>query len=97
MFFGYKVAFAKFGSTVTVHKALETALTLAKPAKDLSFIQKTTEMFSVNMPEIDTTLLTDTVAQWKELWILPCIMAAVIMVIFAATFWPAKTTQEENA
>ena len=96
MFFGYKVAFAKFGSTVTGHKALETAITLAKPVEDLSFIQKTSKMFSVNMPNIDGTILADTVVQWKELWILPCIMATVIMVIFAAAFWPAKTTQEEE-
>ncbi len=95
MFFGYKVAFAKFGSVVTGHKALEGALKIAKPAEDLSFIQKTCKMFSVNMPDIDTTLLSKTAAQWKELWILPCIMAAVIMVIFAVTFWPKKGDDDD--
>jgi len=97
MFFGYKVAFAKFGSTVTGHKALETALAVAKPTENISFIQKTEKMFSVNMPNLDGTILTDTVAQWKEFWILPCLMAAVIMVIFAVAFWPAKTTDEVQA
>jgi nucleoside transporter len=95
MFFGYKVAFAKFGSTVTGHEALAKALSTAKPAESLSFIQKTGKMFSVNMPQIDTTLLSDTVAQWKEMWILPCIMAAVIMVIFALAFRPGKTEEAQ--
>jgi nucleoside transporter len=88
MFFGFKVAFAKFGSTVTSHKALEEALKAAKPVESLSFIQKMEKMFSFHMPEIDTSLLKETALQWKDFWILPCIMAAIIMVVFAGAFWP---------
>ncbi len=90
MFVGYKVAFAKFGAQVTGHQALSTALTAAKPVQDLTFLQKTGNMFAVSMPDIDAALLSDTAAQWKTLWTLPCLMAAVIMVVFAVAFWPRK-------
>jgi hypothetical protein len=49
------------------------------------------------MPDLNGTNLTATVAQWKEFWILPCLMAAAIMVIFAVAFWPAKITDEQQA
>jgi hypothetical protein len=92
MFFGFKIAFAKFAGTVTSHKALETAFAAAKPVESLSFIRKTEKMFSFHMPDIDAKLLADTVAQWKEFWTLPCILAAVITVVFAIAFWPAAKT-----
>ena len=96
MFFGFKIAFAKFAGTVTGHKALETAFAAAKPVESLSFISKTEKMFSFHMPDIDAKLLADTVAQWKEFWTLPCILAAVIMVVFAVAFWPTtKATQTD--
>ncbi|OVE75085.1 MFS transporter, partial [bacterium E08(2017)] len=88
MLFGYKLAFARFGATVTGRSALEAAMTVAKPVQDLSFLQKMGKMFSVTMPELPDALLADTAAQWKEFWLLPCGMAAVIMVVFAVAFWP---------
>jgi nucleoside transporter len=97
MFIGYKVAFAKFGSTVIGHKALGDALIAAKPVQDLSFLQKTGQMFSVKMSGIDAALLSDASAQWKQLWVLPCVMAAVIMVVFAVAFWPKKAVAETAA
>ena len=90
MFVGYKIAFAKFAAQVTGHQALSDALTAAKPVQDLSFLQKTGKMFSVRMPDLDPALLSDAAAQWKTLWVLPCVMAAIIMVVFAAGFWPGK-------
>jgi hypothetical protein len=88
MFVGYKVAFAKFGSMVPGHAALESALAAAKPVQDLSFLQKTGKMFSVRMPDLEPGLLLDAASQWKAFWLLPCAMAAIIMVVFAVAFWP---------
>ncbi len=94
MFFGYKMAFAKFGSTVTGHNVLEAALKTAKPVGDLTFLQQMSKMFSVDIPDtVDSTLLADTVAQWKEFWFLPCVMAAAIMLVFIIAFWPKKMTE----
>jgi nucleoside transporter len=93
MFIGYKVAFTKFGSTVTGHSALSEAMMAAKPAQDLPFLQKLGKMFSVRMPDLDATLLADTTAQWKAFWLVPCAMAAVILVIFVIAFRPKPADQ----
>lgn len=95
MYFGYKVAFTKFGSTVTEYGALTEAIKAGRPEESLTFLQMLGKMFSVSLPEIDGTLLGNASAQWKELWTLPCIMAAVILLIFALLFWD-KTKKDEK-
>ena len=97
MFIGYKVAFAKFGAQVTGHQALSEALIAAKPVQDLSFLQKTSKMFTVRMPDLDAGLLTDAASQWKSFWLLPCAMAAIIAVIFAISFWPKPEAAQDGA
>ncbi|MFO1492755.1 MAG: MFS transporter [Kiritimatiellia bacterium] len=86
MYFGYKVAFAKFGETVTKYGALTDAVKASRPEESLSFAQSLGKMFSAAKPKVEAVLLSDTMAQWKTLWILPAIMAAVILVIFFAAF-----------
>ena len=45
-------------------------------------------MFSVGMPKgVDLSLLADTMAQWKEFWVFPALVAGVIAVLFLVTFW----------
>ncbi len=87
MYFGYKVAFAKF-ALVDKYDDLDQAITSARSAGDLSFAQKLGKMFSVNMPDgVDPGLLTQAMEQWKVFWILPAILAAVIALVFFLGFW----------
>jgi len=96
MYFGYKVAFGKFGG-VSKYEDLDKAITAAQSAGDLSFGQKMAKMFSVNMPEgVDSTLISEAMMQWKELWILPAIMAAVITVVFFLGFWDKTQVAEDD-
>lgn len=45
------------------------------------------QMFSASLPEgLDQTLLAETMGQWKDYWLLPAGMAAVVLVIFAVSF-----------
>lgn len=88
MYFGYKVAFGKFGSSVTEYGNLTGKISELAPTQELSTLQMLGKMFSVNMPNVDAGLLAETAAQWKTFWLLPCGMAAVIMVIFALAFHP---------
>ncbi len=84
MFFGFKVAGAKFGSTVTNATPLTEAMPAAEP---FTFLESFGKMFVVDKPEIPGTLFADTMMQWKEFWMFPCLMAIVITVIFFVSFW----------
>ena len=88
MFFGYQVAFGRNASTVTSYKQLSDAIQSQAPATEMSFAESLGRMFSVSLPEgLDQTLLAETMEQWKEFWILPAIMAGVILIVFAALFY----------
>lgn len=96
MLFGFKVAGAKFG-TVSNYEALNGAIQGARPEQMLTFGEKLTKLFSIDMPEsIDADLLTSTMAQWKEFWILPAIMAGAILVLFFLGFWDKTQVTEED-
>jgi hypothetical protein len=86
MWIGYKVAFGKLG-TVDKHGDLAAVIAAGRPEETLTFGQSLAKMFSVNLPEVDATLLSETMAQWKAFWMVPAGMAFVIMIIFAAAFW----------
>ncbi|MCS1409306.1 MAG: putative nucleoside transporter YegT [Verrucomicrobia subdivision 3 bacterium] len=89
MFFGFRVADAKFGSTVTNADDLTQAMPVAEP---FTFLESFGKMLSVDKPEIPGSLFIDTMTQWKTFWMFPCIMAVVITVVFLLAFWekPAK-------
>ncbi|MFK5923071.1 MAG: MFS transporter [Verrucomicrobiota bacterium] len=96
MFFGYKVAFGKFDQ-ISNYGDLDKAISAARTATDLSFTQKMSKMFSVNMPDsVDAELISRTMMQWKEFWILPAIMAGVIAVIFFVAFWDKTQVHEDE-
>jgi MFS family permease len=88
MYFGYQVAFGRFGEEVTKYADLDQAISSARTAEQLSFGEQISRMFSVGMPEgVDLSLLSDTMAQWKEFWVFPALMAGIIAVLFLVTFW----------
>lgn len=95
MYFGYKVAFAKFPA-VKGYDTLNSAIQGASKEETLSFAQSFGKMFSVGLPEgIDLDLITTTMEQWKEFWIFPAIMAAVITVFFFIAFWDKTKVTED--
>ncbi len=87
MYFGYQVAFAQFGKTVTDYGPLDAAISAARPEETLTVFQQFGRMFKFGLPEgISADLLGSAMAQWKQFWMLPSGMAAVIAVIFALCF-----------
>ena len=102
MFFGYRImgggsflgiplnmTVAGYGGQVTQAADYTAALTAAagEPAP-MSFFATFANMLSRSLPEgLDKGVLADTMEQWKNFWMFPAIMAAVILVIFAVTFW----------
>ncbi len=96
MFFGYKVAFGKFGQ-VSNYETLDQAIKASRSVEDLTFLQKMSKMFSVNMPDsVDAELISSTMMQWKTFWILPAIMAGVIAVVFFVAFWDKTQVHEDE-
>lgn len=111
MFFGYKIMGAgewlgidfgwtigKYGEQVTSGTEFTTALTAARGEQEaVGFLESFTQMFSRSLPEgLDAGLLSTTMEQWKNFWMFPSIMAAIIMVIFALTFWDKAKTESDD-
>lgn len=96
MFLGFKIAFTKFGGTVTEHGKLSDAITAARPEESLSFLQSFGKMFSVNLPQVDATLLSDTMNQWQAFWWIPTMMAGAITLLFFVAFWDKVDTEETD-
>ncbi len=97
MYFGYWVAYDRYNSTVTNYEPLNDALQAATTAEELSFGDSLGRIFSVSMPEgLDEQLVADTMTQWKEFWILPAIMAGVVLVTFAALFYDKMSTKADD-
>lgn len=111
MFFGYKIMAAgewlgidfgwtigKYGEQVTSGTEFTNAVTAARGEQEaVGFLESFTQMFSRELPEgLDPQLLSTTMEQWKNFWLFPSIMAAIIMVVFALTFWDKAKTEPED-
>lgn len=96
MFFGFKVAGAKFAE-VPGYAPLDAAIQAARPAVELSFGEKMAKLFSVDLPaSIDQALPGTAMEQWKAFWLFPAVLATIIAVIFFAAFWDkTKVTADE--
>ncbi|NNC88451.1 MAG: MFS transporter [Akkermansiaceae bacterium] len=98
MYFGYKVAFGKFGSEVTSYGDLDKAISEARGAEELGFGAQLGRMFSVDMPEgVDQSLIAETMNQWKSFWIFPAIMAGAIAVLFLVAFWDKVRVTDDDS
>ncbi len=96
MFFGFKIAGEQFGKAMTNQGALSEAITDGRTGETVGFLESFSKMFSVSLPEgIDSTLLAETMAQWKEFWLVPACMAGAILVLFAVAFWDRVDTNSE--
>ena len=96
MYVGFKIAFSKLGSVVTNSGDLTKAINEIRPEETLTFGQELAKMFSINLPKVDATLLSDTMSQWKEFWWLPAIMAGAITILFFVGFWDSVSTDDES-
>ena len=97
MFMGFWFAGNQFEKTVTSQSQLADAYAELASDSQLSFFQTFTKMFSQTIPEaIDLALLTETMGQWKEFWLLPAYMALAILVLFALTFWDRVDQSEKS-
>jgi nucleoside transporter len=86
--FGIGANFSGWGKGVPGFVPLQSAITEARGAKETSFLEQVGQMFSIKMPEgVNLELLSSTMEQWKDFWILPALIAGGIAVLFFVTFW----------
>lgn len=96
MYFGYQVAFGRFGA-VESSKPLGDAILQAREAGDVSFGESLSQMFSVSMPDsIEPSLIATAMEQWKDFWMFPAYMALAIAVVFFLTFWDKTKVMEDE-
>ena len=97
MYFGYQVAFGRFGEEVTGYGNLNDAISSARAVEELGVLEQLGRMFAVSMPEgLDATMLSNVMSQWKEFWTYPAMFACVIAVVFFLTFWDKVSVAEEE-
>jgi MFS family permease len=110
MFFGYRIMAAgnllgviplnltvgKYGEQVTQSAEYSQALNAARETTSLTFFETFGQMFTRELPSaVNQTLLSSTMEQWKNFWLLPAIMAAIVFIIFLLLFWDRTKTSED--
>ncbi len=96
MYFGYWVAYAHHGAKVTNYDALTMAIKESRPESSPTFIESLKNMFSVETLSVEPALLAETMAQWRDFWLVPAAMAALITVIFFLAFWDKMSNYDRN-
>lgn len=95
MFFGFWIAGEMFAKQMTNYDALNEAIAANTTPKTYDFFEQFGQMFSAKLPEgVDPQLLSDTMLQWKQFWLVPAGMAAAILVLFALTFYDRKASEQ---
>ncbi|MCA8985070.1 MAG: nucleoside permease [Planctomycetaceae bacterium] len=94
MFFGYKVAFSLLEKTVADRGALSEAIAGARTEESLTYLQSLAKMFSVNLPDVDSSLLATAMQQWQSFWWVPAGMAAGIALVFFLAFQDREVERE---
>ncbi|RYD48051.1 MAG: MFS transporter [Verrucomicrobiaceae bacterium] len=111
MFFGFRMAFGQsfpftdtklpntlgaYGAAPAGHPQLIEQIKELSGTATPSFFQSLAGMFGKGYPAgIDSTLVSTVLVDWKNYWIFPAGMAAVIAVIFFLGFWDKSADGED--
>ncbi|SVB06621.1 uncharacterized protein METZ01_LOCUS159475 [marine metagenome] len=93
MFFGYKIAGAKFEAV----KESSNALAGAIETPTFGFWESFGKMFLAEKPSVTGSLAQDAMANWKAFWMFPSFMALAVAGIFLVTFFDKSTAEEAAA
>jgi nucleoside transporter len=97
MYFGYWVAFEMHAQTVLGYGELTAAIEGTRPDVEPTFVESLMNMFSVKpLSGIEPRLVENVMAQWKDFWIVPAAMAAVIALVFFVAFWDKMSNYDSE-
>lgn len=91
--------FGAFGAAPASQPALmEEIKRAAGDQPPATFLESLTGMFGKGYPQgVDPAIVSTAMSEWKNYWIFPAGMAAVILVIFAAFFWDKVSAKVDAA
>jgi hypothetical protein len=90
MFFGYKIAGAKFEAVKESSNALDGAI----ESPSFGFWESFGKMLLAEKPDASGTLAQDAMANWKTFWMFPSFMALVVAGIFFFAFFDKGSSEE---
>jgi nucleoside transporter len=96
MFFGYKIAGAKFFDVAPNSDALVASI----ETPTFGFWESFGKMFLAEKPDVAQPVMQSAMDSWKAFWMFPCMMALIIAIVFAISFWDKYQDdgeQSENA
>jgi nucleoside transporter len=91
MYFGYKVAGAKFGALAASSDSLSKAI--GDPPK-FGFWESFGKMFVAVKSEVDPSILETAMTHWKDFWMYPAYLSFAIAIFFAIEFWDKGKEKE---
>ena len=91
MFFGYKIAGAKFDAVKESSDSLSAAIT----SPSFGFWESFGKMFVAEKPDAPSALVEKAMADWKDFWMFPSMMALIVAGIFLVTFFDRSSTKKE--
>lgn len=91
MFFGYKIAGAKFDAVKESSDSLSAAIT----SPSFGFWESFGKMFVAEKPDAPSALVEKAMADWKDFWMFPSMMALIVAGIFLVTFFDQSSTKKE--
>ena len=90
MFFGYKIAGAKFEAVQKSSDAMAGAI----ETPTFGFWESFGKMFVAEKPVVANGLAEDAMANWKTFWMFPAIMALVVAGVFLVTFFEKGSAEK---
>ena len=90
MYFGYKIAGARFEAV----QESSDAMVAAFETPSFGFWESFGKMFLAEKPVVSETITQSVMVNWKSFWMFPAMMAVVIAGIFLVTFFDKPSKQE---
>lgn len=92
MYFGYWIAEVKFQPMLAQSDALVKAI----ETPSFGFWESFGKMFLADKPQVEASVVQGAMEGWKTFWMFPCLMALVIAVVFAVSFWDTYKEESET-
>lgn len=96
MFFGFGLAGTKFGQLFPDPNAPPAAAPVGVIAHIQEALGTAVTWFCSGIDALTSSLLSGIKNPWQQFWILPCLIAGVVLVVFLLTFWDKNSKSGDD-